>query len=81
MLPYWLIIRKFTELFNSCKLDADPYTIILYDPDVSFCFRNSVRLAIRKIMYAPSKPGDQPSIEVSKDFMMSPRSESTNAMS
>lgn len=34
--------------------------------------RNSVRLAIRKIMYAPSKPGDQPSIEVSKDFMMSP---------
>ena len=23
-------------------------------------------------MYAPSKPGDQPSIEVSKEFMMSP---------
>jgi len=23
-------------------------------------------------MYAPSKPGEQPSIEVSKDFMMSP---------
>ena len=34
--------------------------------------RNSVRLAIRKVMYAPSKPGDQPSIEVSKEFMMSP---------
>jgi len=40
---------------------------------VSFCFsRNSVRLAIRKVMYAPSKPGEQPSVEVSKDFMMSP---------
>lgn len=31
-----------------------------------------MRLAIRKVMYAPSKPGDQPSIEVSKEFMMSP---------
>jgi len=34
--------------------------------------RNSVRLAIRKVMYAPSKPGEQPSVEVSKEFMMSP---------
>lgn len=34
--------------------------------------RNSVRLAIRKIMYAPSKLGEQPSIEVSKEFMMKP---------
>ncbi|KAK6631228.1 hypothetical protein RUM43_014325 [Polyplax serrata] len=33
---------------------------------------NSVRLAIRKIMYAPSKQGEQPSIEVSKEFVMSP---------
>ncbi|KAK2589127.1 hypothetical protein KPH14_001952 [Odynerus spinipes] len=34
--------------------------------------RNSVRLAIRKIMYAPSKQGDQPYVEVSKEFLMSP---------
>ncbi|XP_069941590.1 beta-arrestin-1 isoform X3 [Cherax quadricarinatus] len=34
--------------------------------------RNSVRLAIRKVMYAPMKQGDQPSVEVSKEFMMSP---------
>jgi len=34
--------------------------------------RNSVRLAIRKIMYAPSKLGEQPSIEVSKEFMIKP---------
>uniref|UniRef100_T1IZ20 Arrestin C-terminal-like domain-containing protein n=1 Tax=Strigamia maritima TaxID=126957 RepID=T1IZ20_STRMM len=34
--------------------------------------RNSIRLAIRKIMYAPSRQGDQPSVEVSKEFMMSP---------
>ena len=38
----------------------------------SFNYRNSVRLAIRKVMYAPMKQGDQPSIEVSKEFMMSP---------
>lgn len=34
--------------------------------------RNSVRLTIRKVMYAPSKVGEQPSIEVSKEFMMKP---------
>jgi len=34
--------------------------------------RNSVRLAIRKVMYAPAKAGEQPSVEVSKEFMMSP---------
>lgn len=33
---------------------------------------DSIRLAIRKIMYAPSKQGEQPMVEVSKDFMMSP---------
>ncbi|EEC07926.1 beta-arrestin, putative, partial [Ixodes scapularis] len=38
-----------------------------------FCsYRNSVRLAIRKIMYAPSRQGEQPSVEVSKEFVMSP---------
>lgn len=31
-----------------------------------------MRLAIRKIMYAPSRQGEQPSVEVSKEFMMSP---------
>ncbi|XP_012274783.1 beta-arrestin-1 isoform X2 [Orussus abietinus] len=34
--------------------------------------RNSVKLAIRKIMYAPSRQGEQPSTEVSKEFVMSP---------
>ncbi|KAL0268968.1 UNVERIFIED_CONTAM: hypothetical protein PYX00_010728 [Menopon gallinae] len=34
--------------------------------------RKSVKLAIRKIMYAPSKQGEQPSVEVSKEFVMSP---------
>ncbi|CAB4068474.1 ARRB [Lepeophtheirus salmonis] len=34
--------------------------------------RNTVRLAIRKVMYAPSKSGEQPSVEVSKEFRLSP---------
>lgn len=34
--------------------------------------RDTIRLAIRKIMYAPSKQGEQPMVEVSKDFVMSP---------
>lgn len=33
---------------------------------------DSIRLAIRKIMYAPSNVGQQPFVEISKDFMMSP---------
>jgi len=34
--------------------------------------KSCVRLAIRKVMYAPAKPGEQPNVEVSKEFMMSP---------
>ncbi|XP_019616409.1 PREDICTED: beta-arrestin-1-like isoform X2 [Branchiostoma belcheri] len=33
--------------------------------------RNSVRLAIRKVTYAPSTPGPQPFAEASREFMMS----------
>lgn len=38
---------------------------------ILFLYRNSVRLAIRKVQYAPDKQGPQPSAEVRKDFMMS----------
>lgn len=31
-----------------------------------------MKLAIRKIMYAPSRQGEQPSTEVSREFLMSP---------
>jgi len=34
--------------------------------------RSSVRLAIRKLTYAPETPAPQPVIEAHKDFMMSP---------
>ncbi|UYV65914.1 ARRB1 [Cordylochernes scorpioides] len=41
-------------------------------PKTSLTSAIAVRLAIRKIMYAPSRQGEQPSVEVSKEFMMSP---------
>lgn len=45
----------------------------MHDYSVRFNdLRKSVKLAIRKIMYAPSKQGEQPSVEVSKEFVMSP---------
>lgn len=55
-----------------CGVDYELKAFVADNPDDKPHKRNSVRLAIRKIMYAPSKPGEQPSIEVSKEFMMSP---------
>jgi len=55
-----------------CGIDYEMKAFVGDTPDDKPHRRNSVRLAIRKIMYAPSKPGEQPSVEVSKDFMMSP---------
>lgn len=39
-----------------------------------FMFRNSVRLVIRKVQYAPEKPGPQPMVETTRSFLMSDRS-------
>ena len=39
-----------------------------------FHCRNSVRLAIRKLTYAPEEPAPQPNAEAVKDFIMSPGS-------
>lgn len=33
--------------------------------------RNSVRLVIRKVQYAPEKPGPQPTAETTRQFLMS----------
>lgn len=55
-----------------CGVDYELKAFVGDQPDDKPHKRNSVRLAIRKIMYAPSKPGEQPSIEVFKEFMMKP---------
>lgn len=33
--------------------------------------RNSVRLVIRKVQYAPERPGPQPTAETTRQFLMS----------
>ncbi|XP_023235074.1 beta-arrestin-1-like isoform X1 [Centruroides sculpturatus] len=55
-----------------CGVDYELKAYVADTPDEKPHKRNSVRLAIRKIMYAPSRQGEQPSVEVSKEFMMSP---------
>ncbi|XP_070538027.1 arrestin red cell-like isoform X3 [Ptychodera flava] len=55
-----------------CGVDYELKTYVADSIDEKPHKRNSVRLAIRKITYAPSTPGPQPSVEASKEFMMSP---------
>lgn len=55
-----------------CGVDYELKAYVAEDVDEKPHKRNSVRLAIRKVTYAPSKQGVQPSVEVSKDFVMSP---------
>lgn len=55
-----------------CGVDYELKAYVAENVDEKPHKRNSVRLAIRKVTYAPSKQGDQPSIEISKEFMMSP---------
>ncbi|CAG2116188.1 unnamed protein product, partial [Medioppia subpectinata] len=55
-----------------CGVDYELKAYVAENVDEKPHKRNSVRLAIRKVVYAPSKQGDQPSVEVSKEFMMSP---------
>lgn len=55
-----------------CGVDYELKGYVADSPEDKPHKRNSVRLAIRKIMYAPSRQGEQPSLEVSKEFVMSP---------
>ncbi|KAG1670606.1 Beta-arrestin-1 [Nymphon striatum] len=55
-----------------CGVDYELKACVGDTPEDKPHKRNSVRLAIRKVMYAPAKQGEQPSVEVSKEFVMSP---------
>ncbi|XP_054160861.1 beta-arrestin-1-like isoform X1 [Oppia nitens] len=55
-----------------CGVDYELKAYVAENVDEKPHKRSSVRLAIRKVVYAPSKQGEQPSVEVSKEFMMSP---------
>lgn len=55
-----------------CGVDYELKAFVADHVDEKPHKRNSVRLAIRKVTYAPNKQGEQPSVEVSKEFVMSP---------
>lgn len=55
-----------------CGVDYELKTFVAGNLEEKAHKKNSVRLAIRKITYAPSTGGKQPSVDVSKDFVMSP---------
>ncbi|XP_061194576.1 beta-arrestin-1-like isoform X2 [Saccostrea echinata] len=55
-----------------CGVDYELKTYVADNVDEKPHKRNSVRLAIRKLTYAPVEPAPQPSAEATKDFMMSP---------
>ena len=69
ILSNFFLFRNFRFVAPIIILSCQQY---FFNTNFFVLFRNSVRLAIRKVMYAPSKPGEQPSVEVSKEFMMSP---------
>ncbi|XP_069105191.1 beta-arrestin-1-like [Argopecten irradians] len=55
-----------------CGVDYELKTYVAENAEEKPHKRNSVRLAIRKLTYAPVEPAPQPSAEATKEFMMSP---------
>ncbi|CAF4809649.1 unnamed protein product, partial [Rotaria sp. Silwood1] len=55
-----------------CGVDYELKTYVAEANEDKSHKRSSVRLAIRKLTYAPEVPAPQPVIEAHKDFMMSP---------
>eukprot|EP00057_Strongylocentrotus_purpuratus_P033660 XP_792277.3 PREDICTED: beta-arrestin-1 isoform X2 [Strongylocentrotus purpuratus] len=55
-----------------CGVDYELKTYVAETMDEKPHKRNSVRLAIRKVTYAPDVPGPQPTAEAQKDFVVSP---------
>ncbi|XP_039250916.1 beta-arrestin-1-like isoform X1 [Styela clava] len=54
-----------------CGVDYELKTYVAEEAEDKLHKRNSVRLAIRKVQYAPDKQGPQPTGEIRKDFLMS----------
>lgn len=58
-MSYYIVNQSFVTMVSLLLCSQKPHK------------RNSVRLAIRKLTYAPEEPAPQPSAEVTKEFMMS----------
>lgn len=56
---------------KACGVDFEVKAFCAENQDEKIHKRNSVRLVIRKVQYAPEKPGPQPSAETTRLFLMS----------
>lgn len=59
---------------KACGVDFEIRAFCAKTVEEKNCKRNSVRLVIRKVQYAPEKPGPQPMVEMTRSFLMSDRS-------
>ncbi|KAL2078864.1 hypothetical protein ACEWY4_024608 [Coilia grayii] len=59
---------------KACGVDFEVRAFCAKSVDEKIHKRNSVRLVIRKVQYAPEKPGPQPMVETTRSFLMSDRS-------
>uniref|UniRef100_G1KEU5 S-arrestin n=1 Tax=Anolis carolinensis TaxID=28377 RepID=G1KEU5_ANOCA len=60
-------------MLTCCGVDFEIKAFAADDPEETVLKRNSVRLMIRKIQYAPEVPGSQPQAETSWQFFLSKR--------
>uniref|UniRef100_A0AAY4BWG9 Arrestin C-terminal-like domain-containing protein n=1 Tax=Denticeps clupeoides TaxID=299321 RepID=A0AAY4BWG9_9TELE len=59
---------------KACGVDFEVRAFCAKSVEEKIHKRNSVRLVIRKVQYAPEKPGPQPMVETTRNFLMSDRS-------
>ncbi|KAL4631402.1 beta-arrestin-2 [Arapaima gigas] len=59
---------------KACGVDFEIRAFCAKSVDEKIHKRNSVRLVIRKVQYAPETPGPQPTAEATRSFLMSDRS-------
>ncbi|KAM9335286.1 arrestin, beta 2b [Symphorus nematophorus] len=62
------------ETGKACGVDYELQAFCAKTVEEKIHHRNSVHLVIRKVQYAPEKPGPQPMVETSRSFLMSDRS-------
>lgn len=58
---------------KACGVDYELQVFCAKTEDEKIHQRNSVHLLIRKVQYAPEKPGPQPMMETTRNFLMSDR--------
>ncbi|XP_036843214.1 arrestin red cell-like isoform X1 [Oncorhynchus mykiss] len=59
---------------KACGVDFEVRAFCAKTVEEKIHKRNSVRLVIRKVQYAPEKPGPQPMVETTRSFLLSDRS-------